>query len=143
MYDEPGNWKDANKEQIIIENVSTDDMLFGWDATESHSTIKTEEVVDVDTGETEEVEYYQFSAAAYRSFNSGENYKLIEPVGVNEENENKLLFIKFGFKIWEDGSDEIYKQGESKFYSLNPKSAVNSVYLGTALISFSIFLTLM
>ena len=84
-------------------------MLFGWDATESHSTLVEKTVTDEETGETSEVEKYKFSAAAYRAFTTTASSKTIKPVAKGEYNEEKELHIKFGFKIWLDGSDDIYK----------------------------------
>ena len=81
-------------------------MLWGWDATESQAAASTTEMEDEETGETVQVNSYQFKAAAYRTFvNDHSELKEIKVSGPGDNRDN--LFIKFGFKIWGEGSDVI------------------------------------
>ena len=52
IYEQPGNWKNANKADLDETLYATSNMLFGWDATESHSTLVESKVTDEETGET-------------------------------------------------------------------------------------------
>ena len=118
MYLAEGNWKEANHGEIIQENQVTDDMLWGWDATESSATKDPPDTVSATEaeGSAPDQTTYVFSAAAYRSFDNEESLKKIS--------DKEKLYIKFGFKIWGEGTADVIKKGESKFFMINALSAI-------------------
>ena len=63
-------------------------MLYGWDATESHSFVSNIIVTDPENGaESTTDESFTFKTAAYRTFINDESEKNIDAVSVQENNE--------------------------------------------------------